>query len=518
MGLEIKQSFPLRSSAEVRAFERAALPDEGSVMHAVKEAGAAIASALHADYQEWRPWPTEPHILVLLGKGLNAADAVVACDGLARRLPGLGVTLVAAFPRSAWHPVLATVISELEQSLQDKLFITEDADSLSCEQVDVLIDGLLGLNFRPPLRPEIGRLLEAASNLRSVGIRASIDLPTGIGEAVEETAFVADFTYMVGLAKAEAFAEAARAKMGRIRYLPLQIFGSDSEKTPDSVVNPEYFKVLNVLRSAQAEKRQLGHVLLVAGSAGMPGAAAMATRAALESGAGLVTTLTSRDVIGALASSLPEAMWQSVPLNASGGITGDLVRMLAEFAPRAGSLLLGPGLPADPITRSTVASIVRQVPLPLVLDASALYPEMLSAIRQRTQSAGPVILTPHLGEWQRLTRGIRFTKGLEAALRAVSQQYHLSILLKGAPSIIAHTGRLYYAPVGGPVLARGGSGDILSGILATLLAQASDDPLGALSAAVTWQGAAADALARDRGQHAVRTTEILGYLSPVLRG
>jgi hydroxyethylthiazole kinase-like uncharacterized protein yjeF len=509
--------FPIRDGAAARAYEQTVLREQADVERAVMEAGEAIAAALDADFREWRPWPEAPRILVLAGKGLNAADAIVASAGLARRHPGLQVVVARSHPAAADHPLLTAALERLRGLLGERLKVLEAGESLPAMPVEVVIDGLYGLNFRPPLAEADRQRFKEVEALPWPPLRVAIDLPSGVGETVDPGAFVADFTYLVGVAKRPAFAAAARAHVGRLRFLPLEVFAGDDAMTPERFVHPRAYLTRNRLRPAQADKRQFGHGLIVAGSLSMPGAAAMATAACLEAGAGLVTTFAPKEVVTALAGSLPEAMWRLVPINNEGGVAVEAVPMAAELARRGGAMLIGPGLPVDRATRFTVSRLVREIHLPIVLDASALFPEILPAVMTRPASAGPVVLTPHAGEWERLTGGMDPGLSPEAALKAFSLKYRVTVLLKGVPSLVASEGALYFLPAGGPVLARGGSGDILAGMLLALLAQDARHPLEAVCAAVTWHGAAADSLAREKGQVAVRTTALLSHLSTVLR-
>lgn len=513
----MKPFIPIREAAEARAYEQSMLTDAAQVERAVRQAGEAIAAALYADYQEWRPWPAEPRLLVLAGKGLNAADAIVACEGLVRRLSGMRVVVAQRFPALEAHPLLTAALERLSGRLGERLHVLEAGEALPQAPFDVVMDGLYGLNFRPPLRESDVALLAQVATLGKTALRVAIDVPSGLGEGIDTAAFVADFTYMVGVAKRLVLAPTARPWVGRLRFLPLAVFATDEAVTADRLVHPRSYTALNGLRPAGSDKRQFGHCLIFAGSLSMPGAAAMATAACLEAGAGLVTTLAPKEVVTALAGSLPEAMWRLLPITNEGGVAVEAVALTAEAARRAQAMLIGPGLPVDRSTRFTVSRLVREIPLPLILDASALFPEILPAVMARPATAGPVILTPHTGEWERLAAGLDASLSEEAALKAFSLKYRVTVLLKGSPSLIASQGALYVAPAGGPVLARGGSGDLLAGILTALLALDPADPVRALCHAVTWHGAAADALARDSGQQAVRTTALLRYLSPVLR-
>jgi NAD(P)H-hydrate epimerase len=163
---------------------------------------------------------------------------------------------------------------------------------------------------------------------------------------------------------------------------------------------------------------------------------------------------------------------------------------------RATAAVIGPGLGAAPETASAVEAIVRNTNIPVLLDADALRPEAVRAALGRR-----LVATPHAGEWQRIA-GVW---PAEAVLVA-----------KGSPTCVRAGNASHYSFFGGPVLARGGSGDLLAGMIGGLMVQAPDDLLLAAARGVVWHGLAADLLARDKGQVAVQTTQLLDYLRPAL--
>ena len=257
------------------------------------------------------------------------------------------------------------------------------------------------------------------------------------------------------------------------------------------------------LRAAQTDKRTFGHLLVVGGSHSYPGAVVLAVRAALRSGTGLVTAFVPEKFAPEYAARHPEAMWVGCPVNEAGGLTGEGLALVRERLPRATAVLVGPGLGADPATLGLAARMASEVRVPLLLDADALRPEIVAEARDK-----PIICTPHAGEFKRIAPAL-FADGRFTAPHGV--------LVRKGPLTCVTDGRVnYYSPFGGPVLARGGSGDILAGLIGGLLAQQPDDPLLAACRGVVWQGQAADLLARTHGQVAVETSEILEQLGPAL--
>jgi NAD(P)H-hydrate epimerase len=329
-------------------------------------------------------------------------------------------------------------------------------------------------------------------------LRAAVDLPTGWGEPC---AFRADFTYATGSVKGPLI---GCANAGRLRYLDLGFFsGGETAGARDRVILPSILGPLAGLRPASSDKRSQGHLFIVGGSGSYPGAVLMATLSALRSGVGLVTAFVPKSLVPAFASCAPEAIWVGMPETADGGLAHSGLELVKAAMGRASALAIGPGLGRDPETLSLALDVVRTAKVPLVVDADALQPDIVragSAVR---------VVTPHAGEFARIADG--------ADLRGLAKAVHGVVIRKGPVTEVSDGGATYHSFFGGPVLSRGGSGDILAGLVGGLLAQAPKDPLAAACRGVVWHGMAADALARAHGQTAVRTLELLDFLGPALR-
>ncbi len=513
--------YPILSLSAARSYEESVLQgDPARVAAAVEQAGTAVAAALLADFTELRPWPDAPRLLVLTGKGLNGADALVAARLLQRALAGLRATVVLAAPESELHPVGAAALRDLRAAMGPAVAVLEAAAFTASAPgaYEVVLDGIHGHGFRPPLRDPVASLAAFVNALPEVGLRAAVDLPSGVGAQTDAGAFVADFTYVTGVAKEPCFDPANAGKVGRIRFLEIAPFLDQPvpDNQRDCLASPQAHRALNRLRPATSDKRSYGHVLVLGGSVRMPGAVLMATLAALKAGAGLVTTLAPAPIVSRLAGHAPEAMWRPCETTAEGGLETDAVRAVAQLVPHADALLIGPGLHMDRQTVFNLCRIIRESSIPLVIDASALTQDVMAAVLGRKLVAGPVVLTPHAGEFARLLASKENSADPEVLLNFTRTHRCLTVL-KGSPTRICDGRRIIVAPVGGPVLARGGSGDVLAGMVATLLAQNPQHPLDAAIAAVTWHGAAGDALARANGHRAVTTTDMLEHLAPALR-
>jgi hydroxyethylthiazole kinase-like uncharacterized protein yjeF len=493
-------SHPVLSADEARALEARLLGgDEGREWGAMLHAGRSVADAALRDLGEIGGFPEGGRILVLAGKGNNAGDALIAAREVLERFPGAAGDVLFAFGDRKLGPFAARAWRELSEACGGRVSET-GADALS-QRYDLCLDGIFGLQYRPPLPPEASAAIEASAR-RRIRLRAAVDLPSGLDEP---GAFAADFTYATGSVKA---AIIGCAHAGRPRYLDLGFFegaggGEKRAVKGDRVVLASILEPLAGFRGAASDKRSQGHLMIVGGSAGFPGAVLMATLSALRSGAGLVTAFVPRSLAAAFASRAPEAMWVGLPETPGGGLALSALQRVMGGVERATALAIGPGLGRDPETLSLAMEIVKASPLPLVIDADALQPDIVRA------GAAPRILTPHEGEFARIAFGANIRE-LCAALPGV-------VIRKGPVTCISDGGAVYHSLFGGPVLSRGGSGDLLSGLVGGLLAQAPDDPLTAACRATAWHGMAADLLARSQGQTAVQVTQWLDFLAPALR-
>jgi NAD(P)H-hydrate epimerase len=269
------------------------------------------------------------------------------------------------------------------------------------------------------------------------------------------------------------------------------------------VLTPAVLDPLRGLRSPESDKRSYGHLFVLGGSRSYPGAVLMSVLSALRSGAGLVTAFVPESLAPAFAARAPEAMWVGWPESPSGGLALEGRHLLQAKLKQATALVIGPGLGREPETLALVLDLVKTSPVPLVLDADALQPDIVRA------GTAPRVLTPHLGEFRRILAGDDFHEA-PATKNAV-------VVLKGRLTGITQGTNAYYSTFGGPVLARGGSGDLLAGLIGGLLVQTPADPLLAAARGAVWHGLAADALARAHGQVAVQTTQLLDFLPTVLR-
>lgn len=503
--MALPASHPVLSCAEAKAWEARLLADEAAEWGAMQRAGAALARAVVEDFRELGGFPPAARVLVLVGKGNNGGDAQIAVAELLRLFPGATADVVLVFDGAPLRPLAQRAWDLLRgTACASRVRVVPGArgpDFLTTAY-DLCLDGIFGLQFRLPLAEPVAELLAKVNSHPRLRVRAAVDLPSGLGEENAGTVFRADFTYATGIVKAPVLREANAPWVGRLRYLDLGFFPDPAPGT-DRILLPELLAPLARPRPAQSDKRSYGHLAVLGGSLNYPGAVLLTVRAALRSGVGLVTAFVPESLVPEYAARHPEAMWVGCPVNAGGSLTPAAVARIRARLERATALVAGPGLGAEVEALALVAEVVGGATGPVLLDADALRPEVVARVRDK-----PFVLTPHAGEWQRI-RGEFPDDGRPASPAGV-------VVLKGPVTRVVGSTATYHSLAGGPVLARGGSGDVLAGVIGGLLAQAPGDPLLAACRGVTWHGRAADLLARARGQVAVELGEILEQLGPAL--
>jgi NAD(P)H-hydrate epimerase len=498
--MEILSSHPVLSLDGAKRFEDEFFGgDEAREWSAMKSAGRAVGVAVLNDYGELSRFPQDAHVLVLVGKGHNGGDALLAAQTILARHPEAQADLWLLFGERALKPLAARAYRELFQSAPKRVRLVSRPEALA-KNYDLSLDGVFGFQFHPPLAAKLVAIFSRL-NRHSIRFRTAVDLPSGLGD---DNTLRADFTYATGSVKAPLLDDALRGVVGRMRYLDLGFF-SEAKRAEgnDWVLTAEILSPLQALRPAASDKRSYGHVFMLGGSRSYPGAVLMSALAAVRSGAGLVTAFVPESLVPAYAARAPEVMWVGWPETPAGGLALEGSHLLRERIDRASALLVGPGVAREPETMALLADIVKIATMPLVIDADALQPEIVRA------GSAPRILTPHAGEFARIAGA--------ATLLDFSREAKAVTVLKGPLTRICNGAAVYHSLHGGPVLARGGSGDILAGLIAGLLAQKPAEPLASACRGAFWHGLAADLLARTNGQVAVQTTQVLDFLAAALR-
>ncbi|MGA8531030.1 MAG: NAD(P)H-hydrate dehydratase [Acidobacteriaceae bacterium] len=498
---------------EMRAVDRVTSERFGvDSLDLMRSAGAAVARFVLREY------PDRRRIAVLCGKGNNGGDGFVAAHELANGGCDVRVLLLgrpadlkgdakAAFGAMGLVPVLAPDDAALGAAEVQTLLTS----------ADLFIDAVVGTGFTPPLRGIAATLRDRVNALATPVV--AVDLPSGWDADSREIevkgAFRASSVVTFTAPKlAHVSGNLTGSATGPIVVAPI---GSPDKAIVSStgLTWAGSSKTMTEQpRTADSNKGLYGHVLLVAGGRGKSGAPAMASLAALRAGAGLVTAAVPESILPSVAAITPELMTFPLREGSRGEVDVSNLQpnVLKALTERATVIAMGPGLGPEP--EAFVLGLIQKTQLPLVLDADALnilakHPEKIDG-RKRT-----MILTPHPGEMGRLA-GIS-TKEVQARREPLAREFatkhHVTLVLKGWRTLIAHPdGRIAINTTGNPGMAKGGSGDILTGIVAAILAQFPDHPDQAVEAAVYLHGLAADFALREQDEHTLLATDTVGHL------
>jgi len=486
----------------------------------MENAGRGVVEFLTA-----RLAPLEQHrVVILCGKGNNGGDGMVVARLL--RDQGLKPRVLLFAEAESLRGAAAVNYQRLRASGQPE--IVGDLETwrtlkASLQNTTLFIDALLGTGLAKPLE---GLLLEVVRDINREFTAArvlAVDLPSGIsadtGKLMGEN-LRADFSVTFTAPKVAHVFPPACEQVGE--WVVKQIGTPSEAMESDPGLSLNYTCQQDVAwigqpRPVVTHKGNYGHVVVLAGSIGKTGAAAMTARAALRAGAGLVTVATAKSALPIVAALGMEFMTEALPETEDGTISlraldyGRLDKLLAGKS----VLAVGPGVGSHPDTAELVRTIVNRCALPLVLDADGLnaFAGAMNNFHTDTRPAGATVFTPHPGEMARLTG--RAAAEIQAqrveVTREFSQRYGLTLVLKGFRTLIADpSGQVWVSPTGNPGMATGGTGDVLTGLIAGLLAQSpARAPSEVATAAVYLHGLGGDLAAADLGQPSMLAGDLL---------
>ncbi len=436
--------------------------------------------------------------IVVCGKGNNGGDGLVA----ARTLDGVGVrTTVLTMDEELREPA-ASNLRRLEHTTVRRRPFSVAAIGRELTRADVAVDALFGTGFRGV--PD-GAHAEAVAALNDSPVPVvAVDIPSGVDGAtgaVDGTAVHADLTVTFGAPKPGLVLFPGATFAGVIEVEPIG-FPADLIRGDLLLVEASDVAMMLPHRAADTHKRAAGFAVVVGGSRLMTGAPALAGAAAYRAGAGLVALAVPEGVLPVVQGALREAVFVALPQTDAGTAAGGSVR-LDEVLGQAGALAVGPGMTTAERTSGWIRELVRSSEVPVVLDADGL-----NAFAGRTADLADrkadLILTPHAGEFSRLA-GLA-TSEVEADrvrhVRDLAARTSAAVLLKGSRTLVASPdGSVRINPTGGPSLATGGTGDVLTGMIAGLIARGCS-PIDAGSAAAFVHGVAGRIAGDHRGDGA----------------
>ncbi|MDJ0364281.1 NAD(P)H-hydrate dehydratase [Hymenobacter sp. H14-R3] len=508
----------LLSAAQTRELDQATTAEQRTTSTALMErAATALAGWLHRRYT-----PAEAgEILLLCGPGNNGGDGLALArllylGGYAVRL-GLLPAAKYADDYEYNHHVLPKVIPITELS-EEKL--------PDIQPGTLVVDALFGTGLSRPLAGLAAAVVQHlnASQARVV----AVDLPSGLlADAPQPDAAApvvqARHTISFGLPKLAFLLPQNAAYVGEWHVVDIHLSQDfvAQAATPwhltrlpgtsgfDAALAARQPDVTLPRRSRFAYKNTFGHALLLAGSRGKIGAAVLAAGACLRGGVGLLTVAVPGEGYGILQTTRPEAMCLPDP-------QPDFISELPELAAYQ-AIGIGPGLGQAAASRAVLEKLLREAKVPLVLDADALnllgaHRDLLDLLPENT------VLTPHLGEFARLTEKVADDYQRLALLRAFAQKHKCVVVLKGAyTAVAAPDGQVYFNSTGNPGMGTGGSGDVLTGLVLALRAHAQLDALTAARLAVLAHGHAGDLAAQQTGEAGLVAGDLVDHIGPALR-
>jgi NAD(P)H-hydrate epimerase len=483
----------IATAEQMRAIDRKTVDGAGIPSLVLMErAGMAV-------YERLSQMLVEPgSIAVVCGKGNNGGDGfVVARLALSHGhyVDCLAACAEADLSVDATHALAGLRAAGCEPCFADHDFWKSKLESLAAH--DLVVDALLGTGTRGEVKGNIEEAIHAINN--SEALVVSIDIPSGIDTdtGVElGTSVVADATVTLGLPKPFVFCRDGLEHRGDWTVADIGLCASTDAL--DEVVEPSWVAERLPIRDLGSNKGANGHVLVVAGSHLMRGAATLCSLAALRAGAGLVTVAAPEEVIAAVAAQLPEVLFLA--------LDDDPVRTILEYQSKVDVGLFGPGLGQSGAVREMLANVFAEWSRPALVDADAL-----NALSKGVKLPNaPCVLTPHPGEMSRLLNSS--VKEIEAnrfqTARSAAVQFGQTVVLKGGHTIVAAPGEpLLVNQTGNPGLATGGSGDMLSGVIASLLGQGLG-PRDAAACGVYLAGLSADLCASQIGSVGYLPTEV----------
>ena len=493
------------TAAEMREIDRVTSEKSWSSLDLMEHAGTEVARFV------LRQYPDSKKIAVICGKGNNGGDGFV----VARKLHEWGrqVKVVLLADPAELRGDAAEMHSKIGVPVRIARTAGEAIASLSELRVesDLAIDAVLGSGFHPPIGEPYKTALTIVGSFTRV---VAVDVPSGtdsdrFGLQASEIVRADSVVTFTAPRPAHVFSELTKGTIA-IAHIGSPQTAVRSELNL-KVTTPNDLERLFRDRKRDSNKGSFGHVLIVGGSIGKAGAAAMAGIAALRAGAGLSTVATAKSVLTNVAGFFPELMTEPLEETDTGSIsTGAGVR-IEELLKTITVLAIGPGISRDPHTATLVRSLVATQTVPMVIDADGL--NAFQHHNHELNGKGKIlVITPHPGEMARLT-GLAIPdvqKDRIGVARAFAKEHQVIVVLKGHRTLIAEPdGKVWVNTTGNPGMATGGTGDILTGMAAGLMAQYPVNRLRAVLGAVYLHGLAGDIMREKVGELPLIATDLL---------
>jgi NAD(P)H-hydrate epimerase len=503
----------LVTSASMREIDHITIHDRGIPGPQLMEnAGRGIAEGILSDVIEN---PESAKVAVFCGKGNNGGDGFVVARYL--KEAGANVSIFFLGPADGLSDNARLNLDRIDRtaiSLNEIKSIDDLPDTLEC---DFIVDAVFGTGFSGAPRGLAAEMIEYI-DLQDAEIIA-VDLPSGLdadtGQA-EGAVTEADHTYTLALPKYGLYVTPGRELSGTVTTVPIGVPDNviESVGLKDELITPETVIDLLPYRKPDAHKGNFGRLFVLAGSVGMTGAAAMTAEAANRTGCGLIKLGCPRMAQPVLATKLTEVMTCPLPDVAKKGVLA--LRSLGEirsFVDQHDAVVVGPGMGTHHETKELVRRLLSNLNKPTIVDADGLN-NLAGATDIIKECPSPLVLTPHPGEFARLTGEEAPPDYRDKAdmVRKAAAEFNAVIVFKGSPTLVADPdGLCYFNQTGNSGMATGGSGDVLSGMIGSFLAQGMR-PIDASICAVFIHGLAGDLAAEELTERALVAGDIIRYL------
>lgn len=496
-----------------------------SFLRLMENAGSACARQIVRFIKEKYMDEVSPQrvvrVCVVCGKGKNGGDGFVIARKLAEKGYQVKIVLVNGFP-------VARDAAEMYKKAETLGVVVNryDKEPALCtgimQAADIVVDCIFGIGFHGKLESQTEEIIRRMNE--GSGFRIAVDVPSAVNADTGEVAIAcvnADVTLAISALKPAHVLLPSKKYCGSVEVLDIGISSEAMASVPPSLSTFEKHELEAWLpfRADSSHKNDFGHVLVVAGSMNMPGAACLCANAALVTGAGLVTVAFPNSAYPSLAAHTLEAMLCPLPETYDGFISEESLPILREKLEKATVLVIGPGLGRGPNVQKVVEDLIKSAKCPIVLDADGL-----NAIVDRTElfkeAHAPIVITPHPGEMSRIA-AIPKTMIEENRIKVAKEfadSCGVTVLLKGPATVVASPDRekRYINQTGNAGLAKGGSGDVLTGVIAAFLAQGLE-PFEAAGLGAYVHGYAGDLAAELHSRNAMVASDLFEGIKEIYK-
>lgn len=503
---------------QMRVIEENADVNGYSYIDMMEKAGNGCAEKIHSVMCSSAN--VQKSVAVICGKGKNGGDGFVIAGNLCDKGYNVRIILACGYPQAYESKVMyakledkPVLVSELNQNF--------DSCVSSCMSAGAVVDCVYGIGFHGELDETLSSFFDEIKKSRAK--KFSVDIPSGLegnkGD-VSGKHFTADYTLAITCLKPVHIMKPASNYCGVVSLIDIGIEKSNYEAvSSDVVVSADFSEIKRffVPRKDDSNKGDYGRLLSVCGSYTMQGAAVMAAKSAVNSGAGLVNCVFPDVAYAPVASKLTEPIMIPMKSDINGYLHSDNISEILSLSQKSTAVLIGCGLGVNENTKMIVNNVICGVSCPIILDADGIN-VIKDNIDILKEASAPIIITPHPGEMSRITGksidDIQSDRIKTAKDFAV--EYGCTVVLKGSNTVVASpSGSVYINKTGNPGMATAGSGDVLAGIIASFVCQSMNLQSAAI-AGVYIHGMCGDAVMKKYSMHAVTPTKMIDELAEVL--